>query len=78
MNHAEYVFSDEHQNNLKELRTKCGGLVNLADYIRGWATDADLDSLLVFLPYFIGVGEDALALTQKMKQNLREAQEASE
>ena len=78
MNHAEYVFSDEHQNNKEELRTMCSGLVSLAEFLKRYADITDLDSLRHFLPQLIGAAADTLALTQKMRQNLREALEASE
>jgi len=77
MNHAEYIFSKEHRSNKEELRTKCGGLVSHAEYLKQYADITDLDSLLHFLPQLIAAAEDTLALTQKMKQSLREAWEAS-
>lgn len=78
MNHAEYILSDEHQSNIQELRTKCGGLVTLAEFLKRYADITDLDSLRHFLPQFILEAAGTLNLTQKMRESLREAQEASE
>jgi len=78
MNHAEYVFSDEHQSNIQELRTKCDGLSSLAEFLKQYADITDLDSLRHFLPQLILEAAGTLALTQKMRESLREAQEASE
>ena len=78
MNHAEYVFSDEHQSNEEELRKRCGGLESATWYLKRAANVTDLDRLLHDLPRLIAMAEEALTLTQKMKQNLREALEANE
>lgn len=78
MNHAEYILSDEHQSNVKELRTRCGGLVTLAEVLKRYADITDLDSLRHFLLQFILEAADTLALTQKVSESLREALEASE
>ena len=77
MNHAEYIFSDEHQSNEEELRKRCGGLEGVTWYLKRHANVTDLDRLLHDLPRLIAMAEEALALTQKMKQKLKDAREAS-
>lgn len=78
MNPMKYYLSEEHQRNKEELRTRCEGLVKHAEFIKRYAEITDLSSILHFLPQLIAAAEDTLALTQKMIQSLREAQEASE
>ena len=78
MNHAEYVFSEEHQVSREVLRVKCEGLERMAEFIKRYAEITDLDSLEHFLPRLIAASENTLVHVQHIKQKLKETREANE
>tara|TARA_R100001443_G_scaffold59687_1_gene70005 strand:- start:2328 stop:2564 length:237 start_codon:yes stop_codon:yes gene_type:complete len=78
MNHAEYVFSDAHQGNLKRMRTKAEGLAAFAQTVSRYAKATELDHVLHYLPRLIAGYEELLTYTEHIKQNLNDVWEASE
>ncbi len=78
MNTGDYLFGDEHQGNLKRMRTKAEGLAAFAQSVSRYAKATELDHVLHYLPKLIAEYEELLTHTEQIKQNLNDVREANE
>ena len=78
MSTGDYLFGDEHQGNLKRMRTKAAGLAGFARTISEYSKATELDHVLHHLPKLIAEYEELLSHTEQVKQNLKDIREANE
>ena len=78
MNTGDYLFGDEHQGNLKRMRTKAEGLAAFAQSVSRYAKATEIDHVLHYLPKLITAYAELLTHPEHIKQHLHDVWEAHE